>query len=75
MKCKFCGKEVVSEKYINREKQEASCPDCGKYCMTKCDKASSVKGWYYEPCLSCSYNPYRQGHRLEDGKWIAIKNV
>lgn len=62
MKCKFCGKEVQTEKYLSNvfEKNGITCGICTEYCYKKCElgKSGKVQGWHYEPCISCSNNPY-----------------
>ena len=60
--CKFCGGPLVGA--------GRSCPTCGKYCREKCKVAYSVRGWNYEPCVSCEHNPYRQRYEWDGGKWV-----
>lgn len=58
--CKCCGRQIETEgQYSNPEPKGHVCNKCADYCMKKCNKASSVKGWHYEPCLSCGHNPTR----------------
>lgn len=62
MKCKFCGKEFSTEKFISPPKEGLSCGECTSYCMKKCDlgKSGKAQGWHFEPCLKCEKNPYNQ---------------
>lgn len=70
-KCKFCGKEINQEKYINAERTEVGCSACGLYCMNNCKEAlKSSTSWHTEPCVSCEHNPYKINHKWVDGKWV-----
>ena len=62
MKCKFCGREVYTEKYLSASEKYISCGECTSYCMKKCElgKSGKVQGWHFEPCLSCVKNPYKR---------------
>ena len=62
MFCKFCGKEVHTEKYLHQSKDDVSCGECASYCTKKCElgKSGKVQGWHFEPCLSCDKNPYKR---------------
>ncbi|MEE0900681.1 MAG: hypothetical protein UIM25_07265 [Bacteroidales bacterium] len=62
MKCKFCGKEVHTEKYLSVNEKDISCGECTSYCMKTCElgKSGKVQGWHFEPCLSCKNNPYNK---------------
>lgn len=69
--CKFCGAEVhYTVRYLNQATKEHICSKCGSYCMSQCKIASSVKGWHYEPCTSCTHNPYQGKYEFKEGKWI-----
>lgn len=71
MICKFCGKELNDkERYLRRESDDGSCVECTSYCMKICEKASSIKGWNFEPCISCNHNPYKLQHTWNGRKWI-----
>jgi hypothetical protein len=69
VECKFCGKEIGTAKYLSQN--EGSCSECTGVCMKKCKKASSVKGWHNEPCVSCENNPYRKRYAWDGKEWIA----
>lgn len=59
--CKFCGKEISGEKYLNPEDNNRSCGQCTSYCMNKCEKnKQGLLSWHYEPCKSCPENPYNK---------------
>jgi hypothetical protein len=60
-KCKFCGKEFSTEKFISPSNGGLSCGKCTSYCTTKCElgKSGKAQGWHFEPCLSCEKNPYK----------------
>ena len=66
MTCKFCGKEVNTEKYLHQPKGGVSCGQCTSYCTKQCKlgKSGNVQGWHFEPCLSCRENPYKR--RIKD---------
>ena len=59
-RCKFCGKEINTAKYISQS--ESSCGECTRYCMEKCEKVKTMPialvGWHTETCKNCEYNPY-----------------
>lgn len=77
-RCKFCGKIVKTPSnlgYKHFNPDDVSCSECGKYCMKECEKASSVQGWNYEPCVSCEHNPYRALHVWEGNKWRVMEDV
>lgn len=61
MRCKFCGREVQTEKYLSTNKEDITCGECTTYCMKKCKlgKSGKVQGWHFEPCLTCNKNPYK----------------
>ena len=62
MKCKFCGREVHTEKYLSASEKDITCGECTVYCTKKCEigKSGKVQGWHFEPCLSCDKNPYKR---------------
>ena len=62
MKCKFCGKEFSTEKFLSSPTGGLSCGECTSYCTKKCDlgKSGKVQGWHFEPCLKCERNPYNR---------------
>ena len=62
MKCKFCGKEVLTEKYLSTKGKDITCGQCTNYCLKKCETGKSGKsqGWHFEPCLNCTNNPYNK---------------
>lgn len=58
MNCKFCGKEINSQKFIT-DNESYACNECEAYCMSKCKEALKVTtNWHTEPCVSCKHNPY-----------------
>ena len=61
--CKFCGGE------LNGRGEWRACTECGKFCREKCNIASTVRGWHFEPCISCKHNPYRQRHEWNGARW------
>ena len=61
--CKFCGGD------LNGRGEWRACQTCGKYCREKCPDALTVRGWNYEPCVSCAHNPYRQRHEWNGKTW------
>lgn len=70
MKCKFCGKEITTEKYLNPE-SEKSCGKCTQYCMRECEIAkSTTTSWHKEPCTECEHNPYRMNHFFYGERWV-----
>jgi hypothetical protein len=64
-KCKFCGGEVQTERYLTAKEADVTCGKCTSYCTKKCDlgKSGKVQGWHFEPCLSCEHNPYNKKPR------------
>lgn len=62
MICKFCGREVLKEKYLSEKETDITCGECTSYCMKKCElgKSGKIQGWHFEPCLSCENNPYKK---------------
>lgn len=66
LRCHFCGAPVEKETYplnaiLDPEWSKVSCGKCTSYCTKICElgKSGQVKGWHYEPCLSCDKNPYK----------------
>ena len=58
VKCKYCGNSIeINGKYLNPQPGGYVCSECSSYCNKECKIACSVKGWHYEPCLSCEHNP------------------
>lgn len=71
MKCKFCGKEIKTEKYLNPEKVGRSCGGCTRYCMEKCEIASNPsRSWHKPPCIECEHNPYKHNHIYNGERWV-----
>ena len=61
--CKFCGGG------LNGRGEWRACASCGRYCREKCPIATEVRGWHFEPCVSCEHNPYRQRHVWNGKRW------
>lgn len=71
MLCKFCGKEIKTEKYLRPEKEDGSCSECTQYCMKKCKKSSGAgMSWHKEPCINCKHNPYKTKYRWSGERWV-----
>ena len=61
MKCKFCGREVQTSKYLSVKESDITCGECTSYCVKVCERGKSgkVQGWNFPPCTKCDKNPYK----------------
>ena len=75
MNCKFCGKEINSQKFTT-DNESYVCNECEAYCMSKCKEALKVTtNWHTEPCVSCKHNPYVVSHLWKWNGMEWVKNV
>lgn len=59
--CKFCGKEITTEKYIRPAHKDRTCGECTTYCMKKCRlHIGRTLSWHDKPCTQCRENPYNK---------------